>query len=87
MKPLTSNDLDGSEVERLRDKVGKCRELALLCGDVEIEQRLVALANEFEVKAARVGARVGFKRGGFAQVADNADERRKLALMNFNNSW
>ena len=76
-----------SEVERLRDKVEKCRALALLCGDAEIEQRLVALANEFEVKAARAGVRANFKRGGFAQVADSPDERRKLALTNFNNSW
>jgi hypothetical protein len=39
-----------SEVERLRDKVEKCRQLALVSGDVEIERRLVALANEFEAK-------------------------------------
>ena len=45
-----------SEVERLRDKVEKCRQLALVSGDVEIERRLVALANEFEAKAVRAGA-------------------------------
>lgn len=87
MKPLISNGLESPEVERLRDKVGKCRELALLCGDVEIERRLVALANEFEVKAVRAGVRANFKRGRFAQIADDADERRKLALTNFSNSW
>jgi hypothetical protein len=36
-----------SEVERLRYKVEKCRQLACVSGDVEIERRLVALANEF----------------------------------------
>ena len=72
-----------SEVERLRDKVEKCRQLALLCGDVEIERRLVALAKEFEAKAARASSR----QGGSAQLADDPDERRKLALANFNNSW
>jgi hypothetical protein len=63
-----------SKVERLRDKVEKCRQLALASGDVEIERRLVALANEFEAKAVRA-------------VAGDPDERRKLALINFNRSW
>jgi hypothetical protein len=40
-----------SEVERLRDKVKKCRQLALASGDVEIERRLIALASEFEAQA------------------------------------
>jgi hypothetical protein len=47
-----------SEVERLRDKVEKCRQLALMCGDAETERRLVALANEFEAKAVRAGAQL-----------------------------
>ena len=76
-----------SEVERLRDKVKKCRQLALASGDVEIERRLVALANEFEAGAVRAGALANCKRGRLAQVAENPDERRKLALSNFNNSW
>jgi hypothetical protein len=56
-------------------------------GDVEIERRLVALANEFEAKAVRAGAQANFKRGHLAQVVENPDERRKLALINFNGSW
>jgi hypothetical protein len=76
-----------SEVERLRDKVEKCRQLALVSGDVEIERRLVALANEFEAKAVRAWAQPNCKRGRLAQVAENPDERRKLALTNFNKSW
>jgi len=35
-----------SEVERLRDKVEKCRQLALVSGDIEIERRLVALSKD-----------------------------------------
>lgn len=76
-----------SEVERLRDKVEKCRQLALVSGDVEIERRLVALANEFEAKAFQAEAQANCKRGHLAQVAENLDERRKLALINFNKSW
>jgi hypothetical protein len=76
-----------SEVERLRDKVEKCRQLALVSGDVEIERRLVALANEFEAKAVRAETQANCKRGHLAQVAENPDERRKLALINFNRSW
>jgi hypothetical protein len=76
-----------SEVERLRDKVEKCRQLALVSGDAEIERRLVALANEFEAKAVRVEAQANCKRGLLAQVAENRDERRKLALINFSKSW
>jgi hypothetical protein len=74
-----------SEVERLRDKVEKCRQLALVSGDVEIGRRLVALANEFEAKAVRAGAQT--KRGQLAQLAENPDERRKLALINFTKAW
>jgi hypothetical protein len=76
-----------SEVERLRDKVEKCRQLALVSGDVEIERRLVALANEFEAKAVRAEARANCKRGHQAQVVEDLDERRKLALINFNKAW
>jgi hypothetical protein len=45
-----------SEVERLRDKAEKCRQLAVMSGDAEIERRLIALADEFEAKAVRAGA-------------------------------
>jgi hypothetical protein len=76
-----------SEIERLGDKVEKCRRLALGSGDVEIERRLVALANEFAAKAVRAGALAKCKRGHLAQVAANPDERRKLALTNVNKSW
>jgi hypothetical protein len=64
----------------------KCRQLARVSGDAEIERRLVALANEFEAKAVRAGARA-CKRGRLAQVFENPDEGRKLALTNFNKSW
>jgi hypothetical protein len=76
-----------SEVERLRDKVGKCRQLALVSGDVEIERRLLALADEFEARAVRAEAQANCKRGRLAQVAESLDERRKLALINFNKAW
>jgi hypothetical protein len=76
-----------SEVERLRDKAEKCRQLALVSGDVEIERRLVALADEFEAKAVRAGAQANCRDGRLVQVAANPDERRKLALSNFNKSW
>jgi hypothetical protein len=76
-----------SEVERLRDKGEKCRQLALVSGDVEIERRLVALADEFEAKAVRAGAQANCKRGRLAQVAENPDERQKRALTNFTRSW
>jgi hypothetical protein len=76
-----------SEVERLRDKVEKCRQLALVSGDVEIERWLVALANEFEAKAVRAEAQANCKRGPLAQAAENPNERRKLALINFVRSW
>jgi hypothetical protein len=76
-----------SEVERLRDKVEKCRQLALVSGDVEIERRLVALANEFEAKAVQAEAQANCKRGPHTQAAENPDERRKLALINFVRSW
>jgi hypothetical protein len=76
-----------SEVERLRDKVEKCRQLALMSGDAEIERRLVALANEFEAKAVQAGAQTNYKRGHLARAAENHDERRKLALINFSKSW
>jgi hypothetical protein len=80
-------DAGMSEVERLRDKGEKCRQLALVSGDAEIERRLVALANEFEAKAVRARARANCKPGRLAQVFENPDEGRKLALTNFNKSW
>jgi hypothetical protein len=76
-----------SEVERLRDKVDKCRQLARVSGDVEIERRLVALANEFEAKAVRAGAQANCKLTHLVQMVENPDERRKLALINFTRSW
>ena len=76
-----------SEAERLLDKGEKCRQLALVAGDAEIERRLVALANEFEAKAVRAGARANCKGGRVAHIAENPDEGRKLALTNFNKSW
>jgi hypothetical protein len=76
-----------SEVERLRDKAERCRQLALAVGDVDIERRLVALGNEFEAKAVRAVAQANRERGRLAQVAEIPDERRKLALINFNKSW
>jgi hypothetical protein len=76
-----------SEVERLRDKAEKCRQLAAVSGDVEIERRLVALADEFDAKAVRAEAQANRKQGHLAEVAENPDERRKLALINFNKSW
>jgi hypothetical protein len=76
-----------SEVERLRDKVEKCRRLALVSGDIEIERRLVALADEFEAKAVRAGTQVNCVHGHPNQVGANPDERRKMALTNFTKSW
>jgi hypothetical protein len=76
-----------SEVERLREKVDKCRRLALASGDAEIERRLIELANEFEAKAVSAAAQADSKQGRLVQPAENQDERRKLALINFNRSW
>jgi hypothetical protein len=75
-----------SEVERLRDKVEKCHQLALVSGDVEIERRLVALAN-VEAKAVRAEAQATHRRGHLAKAAENLDEHRRLALINFVRSW
>jgi hypothetical protein len=50
-----------SEVERLRDEVKKCRQFALVSGDVELERRLVALADEFEARAIRASAQANCK--------------------------
>jgi hypothetical protein len=74
-----------SEVERLREKVEKCRQLASMSGDVEIERRLIALADEFEAKAVQAGAQANCD-DGHAPCA-SPDARRKLALTNFNKSW
>jgi hypothetical protein len=76
-----------SEVERLRDKVEKCRQLAAVAGDVEIERMLIALADKFEAGAVRAGARANCEPGRLAEIAETAAERRKLALTNFNRSW
>jgi hypothetical protein len=76
-----------SEVKRLREKADKCRQLARLSGDVEIERRLVTLAVEFEAKAARTGAQANRGSGVLDQVGAPSDERRKLALTSFNKSW
>src|SRR6202162_5279483 len=51
-----------SEVERLRDKAMKCRQLALLADDVEIKRRLVALADEFVAKAVRASTQANIGR-------------------------
>jgi hypothetical protein len=76
-----------SEVERLRDQVKKCRRLALLAGDIEIERRIGALGDEFEAKAVRAETDANRGHGGVAQVGANPDERRKIAQTNFNKSW
>jgi hypothetical protein len=76
-----------SEVERLRDKVERCRQLAAVAGDTEIERMLIALADKFEARAVRAGALNNGEPGRLAQIAETADERRKLALTNFNRSW
>jgi hypothetical protein len=75
-----------SEVERLRDKVERCRQLAAVAGDAEIERMLIALADKFEARAVRAGA-LNSESGRLAQIAETADERRKLALTNFSRSW
>jgi hypothetical protein len=74
------------EVERLRDQVEKCRRLALTAGDIAIERRIGALGDEFEAKAVRAEAQANCGHGGFAQVGANPNERRKIALTNFNKS-
>jgi hypothetical protein len=76
-----------SEVERLRDQVKKCRRLALMADDAEIERRVGALGDEFEAKAVRAEAQKKCGHGGVAQVGANPDERRKIAQTNFNKSW
>jgi len=50
-----------SELERLRDKVKKCRRFALVSGDVELERRLLALADEFAARAIRASAQANCK--------------------------
>jgi hypothetical protein len=40
----------------------------------------------FEANAVRASAQANCKRDRLAQVAENPDERRKLALTNFNNA-
>lgn len=76
-----------SEVERLREKAEKCRQLARVSGDAEIERRLIALANVFGAKAVRAGAQANCGNGGLAQVGAHSDERRKLALTSFSKCW
>jgi hypothetical protein len=76
-----------SEIERLRDQVANCHRLARMSGDAEIERRLIALAHEFEGKAVRAGAQANFVPSRLSQIAEDTDERRKLALTNFVKSW
>jgi hypothetical protein len=52
-----------SEVDRLRDKAKKCRQFALVSGDVEQERRLVAVAEEFAARAVRASAQANCKSG------------------------
>jgi hypothetical protein len=80
-------DAGMTEIERLRDQMERCRRLALAAGDAEIERRLVALGNEFEARAIRAVAQANRRRGRPAQFSENSDERRKLALTNFNKAW
>lgn len=75
------------EVERLREKAEKCRQLAWRSGEIEIERRLIALADEFEAKAVRARAQANCGNGGLAQAGAHPDERRKLALTSFSKSW
>jgi hypothetical protein len=42
--------------ERLRGQAEKCRRLAAIVGDIEIERRLIALADEYEAKAVQADA-------------------------------
>jgi len=56
-----------SEVERLREQADKCRQLARLSGDIEIERRLTALADEFEAKAAHARAQANCGNGDLPQ--------------------
>lgn len=76
-----------SKVERLRGQVEKCRRLARMAGDIEIERRIGALGDEFEAKAVRVEADANRGYGGVARVGANPDELRKIAQTNFNKSW
>jgi len=76
-----------SEIERLRDQAEKCHQLARMCGDAEIERRLIALADEYEGEAVRAGARANVVPGRLIQIGEDPDERRKLALTNFVKSW
>jgi len=76
-----------SEVGRLRDQTAKCRRLALMAGDIEIKRRIGALGDEFEAKAVRAEAKINCGGGGSGQLGTNTDERRKIALTNFNKSW
>ena len=42
-----------SNIVRLREQVAKCRRLARMSGDAEIERRLTALADEYEAKTVK----------------------------------
>jgi hypothetical protein len=68
-----------SEVERLRDKVMKCRQLALLAGDVEIKRRLVAVADEFVAKAVRASAQANIGRGCSGRIFSKMARERYVA--------
>jgi hypothetical protein len=67
------------EVERLRDKVKKCRQLALLAGDIEIQRRLVALADEFYARAVRASAQANIGRGCSGRVFSKMARERYIA--------
>jgi hypothetical protein len=68
-----------SEVERLRDKAMKCRQLALLAGDVEIKRRLVALADEFVAKAVRASTQANIGRGCSGHIFSKVARERYVA--------
>ena len=51
-------------VERLRDQIEKCRRLALMAVDAEIERRIDAPGDEFEAKAVRTEAEANCRHRG-----------------------
>lgn len=51
-----------SESDRLRDQVAKCRRLARMADDSEIERRIMALADEYEAKAVQADAESAVKK-------------------------
>ncbi len=51
-----------TEIERLRGQAEKCRRLAAIAGDIEIERRLIALADEYQAKAVQADAHAASKK-------------------------